>query len=41
VYGDVDAPGSLVRVRSRDVPDPAFRGYARALQERATITASE
>jgi L,D-transpeptidase catalytic domain len=41
VYGDADAPGSLVRVRSRDVPDPAFRGYARTLQERATLTASE
>jgi len=41
VYGDADAPGSLVRVRSRDVPDPAFRGYARALQEHATITASK
>jgi hypothetical protein len=41
VYGDADAPGSLVRVRSHDVPEPAFRGYARTLQERATLTASE
>ena len=31
VYGDAAHPGSLVRVRSRRVPDPAFRGYAKTL----------
>jgi lipoprotein-anchoring transpeptidase ErfK/SrfK len=41
VYGDADTPGSLVRVRSREAPEPAFRGYARTLQDRATLTASE
>jgi hypothetical protein len=40
VCGDADHPGSLVRVRSRDVPEPAFRGYARTMQERAQLTAS-
>ncbi len=34
VYGDADNPGSLVRVRSAAAPDPAFRGYARAMHER-------
>jgi hypothetical protein len=34
-------PGSLVRVRSSDAPEPAFRGYARTIQERATLTASQ
>lgn len=29
VYGDADHPGTLVRVRSRATPEPAFRGYAR------------
>jgi lipoprotein-anchoring transpeptidase ErfK/SrfK len=33
VYGDLEHPGSLVRVRSHRVPEPAFRGYARALHE--------
>jgi hypothetical protein len=41
VYGDADNPGSLVRVRSRESPEPAFRGYARTLQDRATLTASK
>ena len=31
VYGDRDNPGSLVRVRTAAVPEPAFRGYAREL----------
>ena len=35
VYGDADHPGSLVRVRSQRDPDPAFRGYARAMQDKA------
>ncbi len=34
VYGDVDSPGSLVRVRSRRAPAPATRGYARAVESR-------
>lgn len=33
VYGGPDSPGSLVRVRSRKVPQPSFRGYARELHE--------
>jgi len=41
VYGDADTPGSLVRVRSSAGPEPAFRGYARELKERATLTASQ
>jgi L,D-transpeptidase catalytic domain len=32
VYGDADHPGSLIRVRSRAEPEPAFRGYARTMQ---------
>jgi hypothetical protein len=35
VYGDEDHPGSLVRVRSRQVPEPAFHGYARTMRDRA------
>ena len=35
VYGDDDNPGSLVRVRSKRVPDPAYRGYAKALHDAA------
>jgi hypothetical protein len=31
VYGNADAPGSLVRVRSSRDPEPAMRGYARTL----------
>lgn len=34
VYAGPDSPGSLVRVRSRKVPAPSFRGYARELHER-------
>jgi hypothetical protein len=33
VYGDENNPGSLVRVRSRKVPEPAYRGYARRMLE--------
>lgn len=40
VYGDLDVPGSLVRVRSRETPAPAFRGYARALKDRSTLAAN-
>ncbi|HEU0031958.1 MAG TPA: L,D-transpeptidase [Kofleriaceae bacterium] len=36
VYGDVDHPGSLVRVRSKRVPEPGFRGYARTLHDRVS-----
>lgn len=36
VYGDEHTPGSLVRVRSRKVPSPAFRGYARTLHQQRT-----
>jgi len=39
VYGDADNPGSLVRVRSAAAPDPAFRGYARTMHERASVVA--
>jgi hypothetical protein len=35
VYADEDVPGSLVRVRSRANAEPAFRGYARTLHDRA------
>jgi len=31
VYGDEDSPGSLVRVRSKRMPEPTFRGYAARL----------
>jgi hypothetical protein len=31
VYGDAETPGSLVRTHSHAVPEPAFRGYAKAL----------
>jgi hypothetical protein len=34
VYGDAENPGTLVRVRSRQVSEPAFRGYARTLRDR-------
>jgi hypothetical protein len=40
VYGDEDNPGSIVRVRSRDVPDPAFRGYAKRLRDRSVVASS-
>ena len=32
VRGDVDHPGSLVRIRSRRVPEPIVRGYARQVR---------
>ncbi len=37
VYADADNPGSLVRVRSHRVPEPAFRGYAKQLRERDLV----
>ena len=40
VYGDAQSPGSLVRVRSHDVPEPAFRGYAKALHDQTTTVAT-
>ncbi|TMQ06765.1 MAG: murein L,D-transpeptidase [Deltaproteobacteria bacterium] len=40
VYADEDTPGSLVRIHSRKVPDPAFRGYARTLRDRGAAIAS-
>jgi hypothetical protein len=39
VYADEDSPGSLVRIRSRKVPEPAFRGYARRLMVAASRAA--
>lgn len=37
VAGVVEAPGSLVRVRAKDTPDPPWRGYAKQVQDaRAT-----
>ena len=33
VKGDADNPGSLVRVHSAKLPDPALRGYARKMRE--------
>ncbi len=40
VYGDADNPGSLVRVRSRQVPEPRFRGYARQMRRAESMVAS-
>ena len=40
VYGDEDNPGSLVRVRSRDVPEPALRGYAKRMQNRTVVASN-
>lgn len=34
VYGDVDHPGTLVRIRSHTTPEPPFRGYAVTLRSR-------
>ncbi|HEY4239840.1 MAG TPA: L,D-transpeptidase [Kofleriaceae bacterium] len=31
--GVVEAPGSIVRVRSKDDPDPPLKGYARSVEE--------
>jgi len=36
VYGDDETPGSLVRVHSKRVPEPAYRGYAKALHDAAS-----
>jgi hypothetical protein len=41
VYADEDTPGSLVRIHSHKVPDPAFRGYARTLRERDRSRSAE
>jgi hypothetical protein len=40
VYGDQDSPGSLVRVRTKTTPNPAFRGYARTMHELERTVAS-
>jgi hypothetical protein len=40
VYGDEDNPGSLVRVRSKETPDPAFRGYAKRMHGRGMVASS-
>ena len=40
VYGNVDAPGSLVRVRSRRMPEPGFRGYAATLRANRVVAAN-
>jgi hypothetical protein len=40
VYGDEDVPGSLVRVRTPRVPEPALRGYAKRLHERRLVAAN-
>ncbi len=40
VYGDADVPGSLVRVRSKQTPDPELRGYAKAMQDRDVVAGS-
>lgn len=37
VYGTEESPGSLVRVRSHRVPEPAFRGYAKTLREQQLL----
>ncbi len=41
VYGDADNPGSLVRVHSRQMPEPAFRGYAKTMRDRSLVAATE
>lgn len=41
VYGDEDNPGSLVRVHSREMPAPSFRGYAKTLRERSVVATTE
>ena len=33
VRGDEDHPGSLVRVRSKRLAEPSFRGYAKRIRE--------
>jgi lipoprotein-anchoring transpeptidase ErfK/SrfK len=37
VYGNEENPGSLVRVRSKHMPDPRFRGYAKTIRERSMV----
>jgi hypothetical protein len=32
-HGVFERPGSMVRIRNRDNPDPSFEGYARRVQE--------
>ena len=41
VYGDEDNPGSLIRVHARELPEPTFRGYAKALRDRSVVAATE
>ncbi len=41
VYGDADNPGSLVRVRSRELPEPTFRGYAKSMRDRSLVATTE
>ncbi len=41
VYGDEDNPGSMVRVHSREMPEPRFRGYAKTLRERSVVATTE
>jgi hypothetical protein len=41
VYGDADNPGSLVRVHSREMPEPVFRGYAKMMRERGLVATTE
>ena len=36
--GVVEAPGSIVRVRTKDEPDPPLRGYAKKVQEARQLT---
>ena len=40
VYGGLQSPGSLVRVRSHRHPEPALRGYARTLRDRRVFAIS-
>jgi hypothetical protein len=40
VFADEQTPGSLVRIRTHRDPEPAFRGYALAMHDRATEVAS-
>jgi hypothetical protein len=41
VYGDEDNPGSLVRVHSREMPEPTFRGYAKTLRDLRVVATTE
>jgi len=40
VYGNVESPGSLVRIRSHHAPEPPFRGYAATLRENHVVAAN-